>query len=320
MLSELLDNRWPAFIWGPPGAGKSSVVRQVAEERKLPVIDIRAPLLDPTDLRGIPAIVEGKATWCPPAFLPQPSDPPGLLFFDELNAAPQQVQASLYLLTLDRRVGEYVLPEGWRIVAAGNRTDDRAVVFRMPSPLANRFIHLDFEVDFGDWKRWALAARIHPTIVGFLSFRQELLLDMSDTDRGFPTPRSWEMASDTLRRIAARPEEIEDVLLGIVGEAAMLELTSFSREAADMAWIEAVLAAPDSAPLPEALDKAYALISYLTYEAESPKRLAAAGVIANRLSPDLGLIMVRDIISRNARFVNDPGYQRFVAQHGELLT
>ena len=135
VLTRLLGGRWPVFVWGPPGAGKSSIVQHVAQAERMRVIDIRAPLLDPTDLRGIPTVSDGSARWCPPSFLPSEPEP-GILFFDELNAAPAMVQASLYQLTLDRRVGEYVLPEGWRIVAAGNRAEDRAVVFRMPSTLA----------------------------------------------------------------------------------------------------------------------------------------------------------------------------------------
>ena len=142
VLTSLMQQRWPAFIWGPPGIGKSSIVRDIAEKASLPVIDLRASLLDPTDLRGIPSISNGLATWCPPAFLPRPNQAPGLLFLDEINAAPPLVQASLYQLVLDRRIGEYELPPGWWIVAAGNRQQDRAVTFRMSSALVNRFIHL----------------------------------------------------------------------------------------------------------------------------------------------------------------------------------
>ena len=123
-------------MWGPPGIGKSSIVRQVAADKGLAILDVRAPLLDPTDLRGLPYVADGSAKWAPPAFLPQNDGSEGLLFFDELNAAPPLVQASLYQLTLDRRVGEYVLPDGWRIIAAGNRSEDAAIVFRMPSALA----------------------------------------------------------------------------------------------------------------------------------------------------------------------------------------
>ena len=138
-IDQLFATRWAIFLWGPPGAGKSSIVREAAGKRQIPLVDIRAALLDPTDIRGIPAVVGGTAIWCPPSFLPTADSKPGILFLDELSAAPPLVQASLYQLVLDRRVGEYQLPEGWRIIAAGNRAADRSVSYRMPAALANRF-------------------------------------------------------------------------------------------------------------------------------------------------------------------------------------
>lgn len=178
VLENLLDQPWAAFIWGAPGIGKSSIVRQIAERRRMPLIDIRASLLDPTDLRGIPMIQDGTAVWCPPSFLPKKSDKPGILFLDEINAAPPLVQAALYQLILDRRVGEYELPEGWRIIAAGNRREDKAVTFRLSSALANRFIHLNLEVDPDDWHAWATNRGIVGTgpAVEFLTFAKKAVL------------------------------------------------------------------------------------------------------------------------------------------------
>ena len=91
LLKRLLTNTWPVFIWGPPGVGKSSLVKSVGSELELPVIDVRAPLLDPTDIRGVPSIINGEAVWAPPSFLPKNRD--GTLFFHELNAAPHLIQA-----------------------------------------------------------------------------------------------------------------------------------------------------------------------------------------------------------------------------------
>ena len=128
VIDHILSTRWPAFIWGPPGVGKSSVVRKVALRQKLDLLDIRASLLDPTDLRGIPTVSDDKARWCPPSFLPHDPDSAGILFFDELNAAPPLVQASLYQLTLDRRVGEAIdIYVNSRLVARGEVVvvDDR---------------------------------------------------------------------------------------------------------------------------------------------------------------------------------------------------
>ena len=139
-LHHLVRIRQPVFLWGPPGVGKSRLVADVARRQGRKLYDLRAVLLDPVDLRGLPRISdEGITSWCVPEFLPHPQDTEeGILFLDELNAAPPLVQAACYQLILDRRVGQYRLPDGWAVVAAGNRESDRAVTYRMPSALANR--------------------------------------------------------------------------------------------------------------------------------------------------------------------------------------
>jgi MoxR-like ATPase len=318
VLDKLFDTRWPVFLWGPPGAGKSSIVRLAAATRDLPLLDIRASLLDPTDLRGIPAVQDGRAVWCPPAFLPGPRSRPGILFFDELNAAPPLVQASLYQLTLDRRVGEYELPPGWRILAAGNRAEDHSVTFRMPAALANRFIHLDFEADFEDWRAWAGTAGVHPLVVGFLGTRRELLLDMRQTERGFPTPRSWEMVSDAVKALG-HARDAADVILGIVGEGAAAEFLGYCEQAISEETILAILADAANAALPEALGDLYALLAYVTANARQPDVAQAAAVLIGRLSPELAVLLIRDLLRVDPLFVRQRAYREFVARHAELL-
>ena len=318
VLGQLLEQRWPVFIWGPPGAGKSSVVSEVAKDQGYEVIDIRAPLLDPTDLRGIPMIKDGIAKWCPPSFLPS-AEKPGILFFDELNAAPPMVQASLYQLTLDGRIGEYVLPPGWRIIAAGNRAEDKALVYRMPSALANRFVHLDFEINFDDWRQWAIHRGIHPLVTGFLSLRTELLFDMSQPERGFPTPRSWEMASDTIETLGT-DGNAADVLLGIIGEGASVEFLSYCESAMTEKEIKSLLRDPSEHPLPDSLGDLYALVSYLATHANKKDIRDASGMLLERLQPELSILLLRDILRRFPRFTaENENARQFVASRSDLI-
>lgn len=318
VLDQLSRNRWPAFLWGAPGVGKSSIVRAVAAGRKMKVTDIRAALLDPTDLRGIPVVEGGVAKWCPPSFLPTEKDPVGILFFDELNSAPPLVQASLYQLTLDRRVGEYQLPDGWWIVAAGNRAEDSSITYRMPAALSNRFIHVDFEVDYDDWRDWAVRKRIDPLVIAFLGLRRELLFDMRSAERAFPTPRSWEMASDTLRGFTS-PEAAADVLLGIVGESASVEFLAFARDSSVAQVVAAVLADPESAALPEKLNELYALVSVLISRANETSVRKAAGVIVHRLSPELAVLLINDTLKVAPSFSTNAHVREFIRQHSELI-
>ena len=143
----------PVMLWGPPGVGKSDMVRQTAMRHQVPVIDIRLSQMEPSDLRGIPFRVDGHVEWAVPAILPDARrhGTSGILFLDEITSAPPSVSAAAYQLILDRRLGEYQVPPGWAIFAAGNRQGDRGVTYTMPAPLANRFSHFEVEVNLDDW-------------------------------------------------------------------------------------------------------------------------------------------------------------------------
>lgn len=319
VLESLLKQRWPAFIWGPPGIGKSAIVRRVAAAAKLPVIDLRASLLDPTDLRGIPAIIDGRAVWCPPDFLPKPGDPPGVLFLDEINAAPPLVQASLYQLVLDRRVGEYELPPGWWIVAAGNRQHDRAVTFRMSSALANRFVHINLEANIDDWREWAIGAGLDPLVFSFLGFRPALLLEEPGTQPAYATPRSWEMLSDVLRTFGG-PKECADLIPGIVGEGPAREFMAFVKTAANMKTIDAILADPAGAALPQSLDTLYVLTSWLAHSAAREDAVAAAAALLQRLPAEFAVILARDMLRAKPAFARNAKYREFMKHNASIIS
>ncbi|HEY5719394.1 MAG TPA: MoxR family ATPase, partial [Gammaproteobacteria bacterium] len=221
----------PVMLWGPPGIGKSDLVREVAARHGVPVIDLRLSQLEPSDLRGIPFRVDGTVEWAVPALLPdrERHGPAGILFLDEINAAPPTVSAAAYQLILDRRLGEYQVPPGWAIFAAGNRQGDRGVVYSMPAPLANRFTHLELEAHLDDWVAWAHAFGIDPRLVGFLRFRPDLLFDFdpSHAVTAFPSPRSWEFAHRALGKFGDDRTLLPAALQACVGAAAGVELAAY---------------------------------------------------------------------------------------------
>src|SRR6266851_3292509 len=242
----MLREKQPVFLWGGPGIGKSAVVHQLATTLKVALQDVRALLLDPVDLRGLPFLgPDGRSKWATPDFLPQ--DGEGILFLDELNAAPAMVQASCYQLVLDRKLGEYTLPEGWAIVAAGNRESDRAVTTRMPTPLRNRFTHLNFEVDTQEWCEWAIKTRVRPEVIAFLRFRPALLSAFDRDNNAFPSPRSWEFVS---RILNANPKaKIEhELIAGAVGTGAATEFGAFLKTFRELPSIEGILMNPAREP------------------------------------------------------------------------
>lgn len=230
VISSLCEQKVPTFLWGAPGVGKSSIVKQIAKAKNIGFIDLRLALMDPTDLKGIPFYDKEShsALWAPPAFLPIEGE--GILFLDELNSAPPSVQASAYQLILDRQVGEYKLPDGWAIVSAGNRESDRGVTYRMPSPLANRFVHFEMDVDVDDWKFWAYGVGLDERIISYISYKNEHLFtfDAKSDSKSFATPRSWEYVDKILKSDIAE-DLLLDSLSGAIGREVAVGFLSFAK-------------------------------------------------------------------------------------------
>jgi hypothetical protein len=233
-VQAAIELRRPLFLWGPPGIGKSDLVAQIAKEKNALLIDLRVALMDPTDIRGIPYYNKdlGKMAWAEPVDLPSKEQaekyPLVFLFLDELNSAPPSVQASTYQLILNRRIGEYHLPDNVVIVAAGNRENDRGVVFKMPTPLANRFTHLDLKHDFESWKKWALDNDVHPLVISYLSFAKQDLFtfDPKNGDKAFATPRTWSAVSGFLR-LDLDNKILKALVAGTVGEGLAVSFIAF---------------------------------------------------------------------------------------------
>lgn len=250
------------MIWGPPGIGKSSIVAQTAEAHKLAFIDLRLSQLAPTDLRGLPVAENGVSRWYPPEFLPREGK--GILFLDELNLAPPAMQGMAQQLILDRQVGSYRVPEGWFIWAAGNRKEDMAAVYDMPSPLANRFLHLEVEAEFESFKRYALARGVHEQIIAFLAFRPNLLHKLTPQQNAWPSPRSWFMASD-LHRANLN-------IKSAVGAATGNEFEAFVALYSSIPNLEAILQGDgEDIPFPSEPSLGYATIIGLTSRAKQPQ-------------------------------------------------
>ena len=232
----------PIFIWGPPGIGKSEVVHQIGDEyKKALVIDIRLSLWEPTDIKGIPYFdaVQGRMVWAPPVELPDEATAKKydviILFMDEMNSAPPAVQAAAYQLILNRRVGTYVLPDNVVIVAAGNREADKGVTYRMPAPLANRFVHLELSVNFDDWFQWAVTNDIHEDVVGYLTFAKKDLYDFDpkSPSRSFATPRSWSFVSELLEDDDDE-NTTTDLVSGAVGEGLAVKFMAHRKVASKL--------------------------------------------------------------------------------------
>jgi hypothetical protein len=232
----------PVFLWGPPGIGKSEVVQEISDELGGFVIDLRMAQMEPTDIRGIPYFNKdiNKMDWAAPVDLPDEEFasqyPVVVLFLDEMNSAPPAVQAAGYQLILNRRVGKYKLPDNVVIVAAGNRDSDKGVTYRMPMPLANRFLHLEMRADFTAWQNWAVDKGIHKDVVGYLSFAKQDLyeFDSKSSSRAFATPRSWVFVSDLLKDEDVDTDTLFNLVAGAVGEGLAVKFMAHRKVAGRM--------------------------------------------------------------------------------------
>jgi len=235
----------PVFMWGPPGIGKSDIVKQIGDEQSRDVIDVRLSLWEPTDIKGIPYYNSQANTmcWAAPSELPTDPESTAILFLDELNSAAPATQAAAYQLILNRRVGTYILPKGVSIVAAGNRETDKGVTYRMPAPLANRFLHLELRTDYEDWLNWATANRVHEQVVGYVGFAKQDLYDFDpkSSSRSFATPRSWNFVSDLLHDDDLDEGTLTDLVAGAVGEGLAVKFMAHRKVAKQMPKPEAIL-------------------------------------------------------------------------------
>lgn len=264
--STLHGYHTPVMLWGPPGIGKSQMVAQVAEKHRVNVIDIRLSQMEPSDLRGIPFKIDDRVEWAVPSMLPDSKrhGEQGILFLDEITSAPPSVSAAAYQLILDRKLGEYKVPDGWAIFAAGNRQGDRGVTYSMPAPLANRFSHFEVDTHLDDWVAWAFAHNIDERIIAFLRFRPELLFDFDPAHNpvAFPSPRSWEYSHRALQKFLQSPALLLGSLQACVGQAAGIELKAFIDNLDNMPDLEAIVRGEDAA-VPDEIDLQYAVATAL---------------------------------------------------------
>ncbi len=321
-LNTLIESDTPVFIHGSPGIGKSYIVADIAEKNNLELVDVRLSQMDPVDLRGVPSIKGDQTVWMPPVFFPKDPDSKGILFLDELNSAPPSVQAAIYQLVLNRKMGEYELPKEWRILCAGNRVSDRGVVFRLPTPLANRMVHLHVQARLEDFKLFAIKAKLHAFVIGFLSFRPDLLstdpVVEDDANPAFATPRSYHMLSNILKK-SSDIFKITPIIYGTIGYSAGIEFTSYVKVYEELPDIAAIYEGhyPEIKNQPALL---YALVSALVeYFDGSDLHKEHLFAFSETLPTEFGVMLIKDVIVKDESLATYSAFDAWLAKYGDYI-
>lgn len=323
---HLIERRRPGMLWGAPGIGKSDILRQAAASLDIELRDVRLSTMDVVDVRGfpVPDLENQVMKWLVANFLPpmkignKANKSKGVLFLDELTSAVPAVQATMYQLMLDFRIGEYILPENWSIMAAGNRKTDRSVVHDMPAALSNRLIHIDVEVDADDWDNWARANNISSVTRGFMRFRPALLHKFDANAHAWPSGRSWAFVDRDIRGHNL-PHALETQLVaGAVGAGAGAEYMAYATLTSKLPSVKEILAAPDTIPVPDDPSVLYAVATMLDTHLTTANMDKGIKFV-ERLPKEFQVLTMRGALTANPDLTTSPKFTTWLSKNSSLL-
>ena len=312
-LNVAYETKNPVFLHGPPGVGKSSGIYAFCAQKfnegvfkSREPIDIRLGNHDITDFKF--PLIDRKAEalkWIVADIFPleERDGPNGVLFLDELSSAPLQIQTMAYALLQERKIPStgYKLPPGWIAVAAGNRETDQAVVHKLSSALCNRVNHFDIKPDWKSFKNWAETHAICPQIIQFLESRhKDYLYNYTRGQKAYPTPRTWEKASDALKVLLAEKAplfRIKEQMVSWIGEEAGAAITAYVDVCTKLPRAKDLLEGKTKMPNISEIDKLFILGQTLSAEVQqNPTKYANAYL--NLLLKDLNEEIAVDSLRR----------------------
>lgn len=334
-LDEAIDNTIRAikaglvpFIKGPPAAGKSAVVRKIADDFGLKLIDLRLSQCDPTDLLGFPQIdqEQGRASYAPMDTFPLEGDevPEGyngwLVFFDELTSAPRAVQAACYKPLQEREIGQRKIHSKVAMVAAGNREEDNAIVEPMSTALQSRLIHMQIDVDLEVWLEWAMRNGIDHRITSYLKFKPSMLytFDPEHTDNTYAAPRTWEYTSKLIKGEDEVDHKFLSLLSGTIGQGVAREFLQHMKIYDKLPSMEEILSRPTLVKVPDEPSVLFALTGAIASRV-TDKNLDSVLQFTNRLPREFEIVCLREVFRRVPDIENHPTMKQWIVNNAAEL-
>ena len=319
------------LLHGSPSTGKSSIARELAKEMNLKLIDLRLGECEPTDLLGLPFIQNGRASYNPMKHFPLEGDeiPKGysgwLLFFDELTSADRSVQKASYRVILDRKIDQTPLHDKCFIMAAGNRTDDNAIVEEMSTALQSRMVHFDVELPLDSWLDWAYSADIDSRVLSFVQSAPGMFNDFSPEHDGhtYACPRTWEFLSKLIKGNDVKRESqlARAMVYGTVGVRAGVEFLTFLKHGQELPTLDEVVRDPMTARLPDSKGGHYMVTINLSGAAD-PDNLKQICQYVDRLDPEFAIVLSRALVARhdqNSPLRASPVWREYVVKTGKKI-
>lgn len=328
LLLAAIPAKHNILVTGAPGVGKSDIMHAVSQECGAGMILSHPAVEDPTDTKGLPFVVDGKATFLPFGELWQAINAEKLTvwFLDDLGQAPPSVQAAKMQLLLARAIGNHKLPDTVTFVAATNRRVDRAAVSGILEPVKSRFLSIvELEPNLDDWCDWANMHDVHPLVVAFLRFQPDLLSKFSPSAdlTNSPMPRTWHHVSQILA--LQLPQNIQhQAICGAVGEGAGTEVSAFFKIWMELPNIDQMLENPEKAKIPTEPAVLYALAGALAHKTTALNFGAVAIVVQKMMKAqqgEFGVLTVRDAAKRHPEIANTTAFAKLATgELGQLIS
>lgn len=322
LITLALKAKLVPMLHGSPAVGKSAVIKQIAEDFNLKVIDLRLSQCDPTDLMGFPNIDQARARagYVPMETFPIEGDPlpkgfsGWLLFLDEVNSAPIGVQAASYKLILDRMVGIHHLHKNVAIVCAGNLETDGAIVQPMSTALQSRLVHIEVRPDLKDWLDFANTNHFDYRITSYLEFRPDHLytFDPDHSDKTYASPRTWEFMNKLLK-VMGKPEKHHLALLaGTIGEGVGREFYGFCGIQDQLPKLDEIVRSPEKVSVPHEPSVQFALCGALAANV-SEETVEPVMSYVKRLPAEFQVVCLRSTVRRNKQLLKTPAVVDWIA-------